>query len=213
MIREWMRDMRIRGAGLMIVLLLAVSGCLRELPDELPTEYEWKPLLAFPIGEADFGLKIPHGFDTLLLEIDTASGFPQWAALETIPLAGAIGFDFERVLGKRDEINMVLLRVNTYNGFPIELEIQAYLEDDGGEVLDSLFFPKMIMQRGVLQAGGRTVIATHTREEIIFDQERLDILLQAKKISFRGELNSVAYFPEYTFKVQLGAVLGIVTDL
>lgn len=205
--------MRIRGAGLMIVLLLAVQGCLKDLPETLPTEYEWKPLLAFPIGEADFGLKIPHGFDTLLLEMDTASGFPLWATKETIPLSGGIGFDFEKVLGKRDEINMVLLRVNTYNGFPIEVKIQAYLEDDGGEVLDSLFYPLMIMKRGELQAGGRTVIATHTQEEIIFDNERLDLLLKAKQITFKGELNSVSYFPEYTFKVQMGAVLGIVTDL
>lgn len=197
----------------MIVLLLAVQGCLKELPETLPTEYEWKPLLAFPIGEADFGLKIPHGFDTMLLKIDTASGFPLWATKESIPLAGSIGFDFEKVLGKRDEIDMVLLRVNTYNGFPIEVNIQAYLEDDGGEVLDSLFYPLMIMERGELQAGGRTVIATHTQEEVIFDDRRLDLLLQAKKITFKGEMNSVSYFPEYTFKVQMGAVLGIVTDL
>jgi hypothetical protein len=208
-----MRDVRIRGAGLMIVLLLAVPGCLKDLPDELPTEYEWKPLLAFPIGEADFGLKIPHGFDTLLLQIDTSSGFPLWVTLESIPLSGGIGFDFEKVLGKREEINTVLLRVNTYNGFPIEVEIQAYLEDDGGEMLDSLFMPKMIMKRGELQAGGRTVIATHTQEEIFFDNERLDLLLQAKQITFKGELNRVDYFPEYTFKVQLGAVLGIVSDI
>jgi hypothetical protein len=198
---------------LLAVLVLAVTGCLRDFPEALPTEYEWKPLLAVPIGEADFGLKIPHGFDTLLLRKDTVSGFPLWATLESIPLEGAIGFDFEKVLGKRDEINMVLLRVNAYNGFPTEVKIQAYLEDEGGEVIDSLFFPRMVMQRGELGAGGRTVVATHTQEEVVFDQERLDILLRAKKISFRGALQSVSYFPEYTFKVQLGAILGIETDL
>jgi hypothetical protein len=207
-----MRDLHIRTVGLMLLFLLTLQGCLKELPEELPTEYTWQPLLAFPIGEANFGLKIPHGFDTALLRVDTISGFPQWAMLESIPLSGGVDFDFEKVLGKREEIDMVLLRVNTYNGFPIEVEIQAYLEDDGGEVLDSLFFPKMIMQRGVLQGGGKTVEASHTQEEVIFGEERLDLLLQSKKITFKGELNSVSYFPEYTFKVQMGAVLGIVSD-
>jgi len=133
--------------------------------------------------------------------------------LESIPLSGGVDFDFERVLGKREEIDIVVLRVNTYNGFPIEVEIQAFLEDGGGEVLDSLFIPRMTMQRGVLQGGGKTVIATHTQEEVVFDEERLDLLLQSKRITFEGELNSVSYFPEYTFKVQMGAVLGIVSDL
>ncbi len=211
--RGKVRNIQFRIAGLMLLFVLAVPGCLKELPDELPTEYTWEPLFAFPIGEADFGLKIPHGFDTSLLRVDTASGFPRWAILESIPLAGGVDFDFERVLGKREEINMVLLRVNTYNGFPIEVEIQAYLEDGGGEVLDSLFDPRMIMQKGVLQGGGKTLQATHTQEEVIFDEERLDLLLQSKRITFKGELNSVPYFPEYTFKVQMGAVLGIVSDL
>src|SRR6056297_2690945 len=207
--RGRMRNIQFRIVGLMLLLLLVVPGCLKELPEEFPTEYTWEPLLAFPIGEADFGLKIPHGFDTTLLRADTASGFPRWAMLESIPLSGGVDFDFERVLGKREEIDIVVLRVNTYNGFPIEVEIQAFLEDGGGEVLDSLFIPRMTMQRGILQGGGKTVIATHTQEEVVFDEERLDLLLQSKRITFEGELNSVSYFPEYTFKVQMGAVLGI----
>ncbi len=196
----------------LIIFLLAGSSCIKELPDEFPDEYTWKPYLAFPIGEADFGLKIPHGFDTLLLEIDTASGFPYWASIDTIPMAGGVDFDFEKVLGKREEIKLVVLRVNTYNGFPIEVEMQAYLENAEGEVIDSLFDPKLIMDRGELQSGGRTVVTSHTQEEIVFDEERLDILLSTRMITFKGELNSVSYFPEYTFKVQLGALLGLESD-
>jgi hypothetical protein len=213
MTRNLKGKVRAWSAGFAMVVLLAATGCLRDFPETFPTEYKWKPLLAVPIGEADFGLKIPHGFDTLLLQVDTTSGFPLWATLETIPLEGAVAFDFQQVLGNRDEINMVLLRVNAYNGFPIEVEIQAYLEDEGGEVIDSLFFPNMVMKRGTLGAGGRTVSATHTQEEVVFDEERLDTLLRAKRISFRGAVRSVSYFPEYTFKVQLAAILGIETML
>ena len=199
--------------GWLIGLMLVSQSCIKDIPTELPTEYVWQPLLAFPIGESDFGLKIPHGFDTTLLHIDTLSGFPQWAILDKIPLAGSIEFDFEQVLGKRDEINMVLLRVNTYNGFPIEVAIQAYLEDAGGEVIDSLFNPKMILQRGELEDGGKTAKATHTQKEVIFQGERLDQLMETARISFKGEISSIKYFPQYTFKVQMGAILGIVSEI
>jgi hypothetical protein len=203
-----------QGLAVLVVLMLFLlpQGCLKDLPETLPTDYVWKPLFAFPIGEAEFGLKIPSGFDTRLLQTDTLTGFPRWTALEKIPMEGAVGFDFGRVLGNRDEINMAVLRLNAYNGFPVEVKIQAYLEDAFGNVLDSLFTPVMTIKRGKLSAGGETLQHAHTMEEVYFDQERLDLLLRVKWIVFRGELQNVIFFPQYTFSVQMGAVLGIITE-
>ncbi|MEX0982882.1 MAG: hypothetical protein WD577_07175 [Bacteroidales bacterium] len=223
----WRRVLRSIAAGLVLFIFHVPQGCLKDFPetvvetvaeifaetflDSFPTEYVWKPLFAFPIGENEFGLKIPSGFDLQLLEIDTLTGYSRYVSMETIPLEGSIGFDFEQVLGKRDEINFAVLRLNAYNGFPIEVEIQAYIEDGSGEVLDSLFYPKMIIDRG--DSGGGTIKQmAHTREEVFFDQERLDLLIQAKKITFRGELSNVRFFPQYTFRVQIGAVLGVIKD-
>ncbi len=197
---------------LYIFVLLIPGGCVKDFPKEISLNYEWKPTFAFPIGAADFGLKIPYGFDPVLLETDPLTGFPYWSFLETIPMSGGIDFDFEQVLGTRDEINYVILQVNAYNGFPIEIEIQAYLESASGEVMDSLFIPKMILERGELEAGGGTRLETHTQREIQFDHDRLDLLLEAKKITFTGELKTVSYFPEYSFTVQLGAILGIISE-
>jgi len=207
-------------AGLALLILSVTKGCFNDyledfpetLLDSFPTEYAWQPLFVFPIGENEFGLKIPNGFDTQLLEIDTATGYSQWVSMETIPLEGDVGFDFEQVLGKREEINFAILRMNAYNGFPIQVEIQAYIEDGFGKVLDSLFHPKMIMERGILSGGGIVDHMTLTREEVFFDKERLDLLMEAKKITFRGELKKVTFFPEYSFRVQIGAVLGVVKD-
>ncbi len=199
-------------AGLVLFLLSFPQGCMKEFPETFPTAYEWKPLFAFPVGEAEFGLTIPYGFDTLLLETDTLTGYPEWVSMEKIPLAGGIGFDFEQVLGNRDEINFAILRLNAYNGFPSEVEIQAYIEDGSGGVLDSLFHPKMIMERGQLSGGGSTKQEAHTQEEVYFDQERLDLLMEAKRITFRGELRNVMFFPQYSFRVQIGAVVGVVTE-
>ena len=193
-------------------MLLFLQSCIKDFPDTFPTEYDWKPTLAFPIGETDFGLTIPHGFDTMLMYVDSVSGFPNFSLLEKIPLYGGIAFDFEEVLGRRDEIDLVVLRFNTYNGFPIEVEIQAYLEDNEGTVLDSFFVPRMIMARGELLACGETATQVHSQREVLFDADRLDVLMDAKRITFRGELNSVDCFPSYTFKVQLGIVIGIISN-
>lgn len=199
-------------AGLALFLFALPQGCLKQFPDTFPTEYEWQPMFAFPIGETAFGMKIPYGFDTLLLQTDTLTGYPQWVSLDKIPMAGGVGFDFNQVLGNRDEINFAILRLNAYNGFPTQVEIQAYIEDESGAVLDSLFDPKMIIERARTSAGGKTDQVAHTLEEVYFDQERLDLLMEAKWISFRGELNNVMFFPQYTFSVQIGAILGITTE-
>jgi hypothetical protein len=199
-------------AGLALFLLALPQGCLKQFPDTFPTEYAWEPLFAFPIGETEFGMKIPYGFDTLLLETDTLTGYPHWVSMDNIPMAGGVGFDFNQVLGNRDEINFAILRLNAYNGFPTNVEIQAYIEDEAGVVLDSLFDPKMVIERGRLAAGGKTEQVAHTLEEVYFDKERLDLLMEAKRITFRGELKNVMFFPQYTFSVQIGAVLGITTE-
>ncbi len=196
-----------------LLLIISATGCYKDFPAVFPKEYAWEPVLAFPIGEADFGLKIPHGFDTLLLELDPVTGIPFWDLLEKIPLSGSIGFDFEEVLGKRDEIDTAILRVNTYNGFPIEVIVQAYLKDANGEIIDSLFDPLLVMKRGEFEGGGKTLLYVHTQREVSFDADRLDVLEKAKEITFHGQLTKVAYFPEYAFKVQLGAILGIVSEL
>ncbi|MFC2089696.1 hypothetical protein ACFLT1_02885 [Bacteroidota bacterium] len=207
------KRIRSRLSPFLVVLLLALPGCFDDFPTSFPKEYTWEPVLAFPIGEADFGLKIPHGFDTLLLELDPLTGIPYWDLLEKIPLSGSIGFDFQEVLGKREEIDTATLRVNTYNGFPIEIIVQAYLIDEQGQVLDSLFNPKLVMERGELAAGGRTRTYAHTQREISFNSSRLDTLELVKKITFHGQLTKVSYFPEYSFRIQLGAILGIVSEL
>lgn len=199
-------------AGFVLFLLAVPQGCLKQFPETFPTEYEWKPLFAFPIGETEFGLTIPYGFDTLLMETDTLTGFPQWTSMEKIPLAGGVGFDFEQVLGNRDEINFAILQLNAYNGFPSEVEIQAYIEDGSGGVLDSLFHPKMVIGRGQHSGGGMTKQKSHTLKEVYFDKERLDLLMEAKRITFRGEISSVKYFPQFTFSVQIGAVVGVIKE-
>ena len=202
----------IRPAFLALFMILVISAgqsCLKEIPETFPSEYEWKPALAFPIGEAEFGLGIPYGFDTLLLQVDEITGRQYLSELEQIPLSGKIDFDFSEVLGIREELDFVKLRVNTYNGFPTEVELQAYLLDAGGTVLDSLFTPLLRMDRGEVGGGGQPLSSAHNKVDILIDSEKLDLLMQAKQISFEGLVNNIFFFASYSFRIQLAAVAGI----
>ncbi len=213
MISKWKnRSLRYLRDLVLGAILLLQGSCIGDFNGQLPSEYEWSPLLAFPIGWAEFGLDVGEGFDTLLTQIDSL-GFPYWASLPAIPFSGNILFDFEEVLGEREEVQTVQLRVNAYNGFPVEIKAQAYLLDSRGVVLDSLFDPVLSLERGELSGGGETVAYAVTQQDILFEGSRLDLLVATREIAFKGEIGNVAYFPEFTFEVQLGAILGVVTSI
>ncbi|MDA3823326.1 MAG: hypothetical protein PF450_12055 [Bacteroidales bacterium] len=202
-----------RFIGVISIFLILFQSCIKDFPSQVNTDYVWEPVLAFPIGEADFGLRIPHGFDTLLLELDPITGYPYWDFLDSVKLRGSIEFDFNEVLGDREEINYGTLRFNAYNGFPIEIEIQAYLIDVYGNIIDSLFNPTMILARGKQSGGGETEEAVLTQRDIYFDALRLDILQESTKITFKGEVKTIPFFDKYSFRVQLAAKLGMSTQL
>ena len=202
-------EAKIRSAGLCLAFFILSQSCVKEIPSTFPSDYTWQPGIAFPIGEADFGLKVPYGFDTTLLDLDRVTGFPIWSGLEKIPMSGTLKLDFSEILGNREELEYVNLRVNGYNGFPAIVEIQAYLLDGGENILDSLFMPKLLMERAQLEGGGKTSEVSETSVDIYFDSERLDKLLEVKEINFQGTLENVFFFPEYTFKIQMAAVVGL----
>lgn len=197
---------------LFLVLLMSGTGCYKELPEEFPTRYEWKPFLAFPIGEVDFGLVIPHGFDTAYLLQRDSLNVPLWRRLDTIPMAGGIAFDFNQVLGDRDEVDTAIFRVNAYNGFPTDIEIKGYILDENEQILDSLFNPFMLLKKAVLSSSGTTEEYVHTQENVYFGKERLDLLQDAKYIHFEGVMSPTFSFDQLRFKIQMGAVLGVVSE-
>lgn len=206
--RSWSAGMK----TMVLAIILSVSSCFNQFPDTLPDDYTWKPVMAFPIGSADFGLIIPHGFDTALLHIDPETLRPYWNEYDSIPLNGGMNFDFEEILGKREEIELALIRFNVYNGFPEEIRIQVYLHDKYGNVLDSLFDTKMEMARCQFSKIDNSVIPVLTQKDVYLDADGLDLLTQTREFIFRGNIVTMPYFPSYSFTVQLAAELGIITE-
>lgn len=201
-----------RGVILLLVVWMAKS-CLKDIPSETPAGFVYDPAFALPVGEVEFGLKVPFGFDTTLLQTDPLTQFPYWSEIPSIPISGEVEVDFESLIGAREHVKTVLLRFNTYNGFPTEIMMQGYLKNSAGNDIDSLFDPSLVLERGTVKGGGLTDEFAYKQSEILFDEERIDLLYQTKVISFLGNVKTVEFFPEYTFRVQLGVVLGITYDI
>lgn len=197
----------VTGTIIGLVLLLCFSSCLKEFPDSFPDEYEWKADIAFPIGHTTLGLKAENGFDSSLLEIDTLTGHSFWAQLPDIDIEGSFHFDFEEVLSKLDGIEVVRLRINMYNGFPVDFNMQAYMLDEHDEIIDSLFIPELTLKRGSVSAGGKTRTPSLTTRDVVFEGEGIYNLSAVRKIFISARIPTVPYFPEYSFSVQMGSVI------
>ena len=112
---------------------------MKDKPEALPENIDWNPQLAIPLGEEEFGLNSDSGFDSLLLEEDTVSGFPLWMDQSEVVMTGVFDFDPSTISDNLDKLNRILFRVNSSNQFPHTMYSQAYFRDGGGTYIDSLF--------------------------------------------------------------------------
>lgn len=189
-----------------------MTSCIKEFPETFPTEYEWKPEIALPLGNIELGLKEKFGYDSLLLETDTITGHSKWAELPEITIQGSFDYNFSEVLRGLEGIEKVILRVNVFNGFPMEFDIQSHLIDSQDRIVDSLFNPVLQVKRGSISGGGKTETPSFISRDIVFEGEEIFELHQVREVSISATIPTLPYFPEYSFRVQLGAVIIYRTD-
>ena len=199
-----------------IVILLVVVSCLKDTPETFPYTFEWDPEVAFPLGDATFGMDAVSGFDTLLLELDSITGYPEWVYLTEIPIRGYISFDITTITENISNINRLLFRVNAFNRFPEEVILQAYFSD-GINYLDSLFVEEpLIVASGTVEGNGETINPTHARKDALFTKERIDKLKGASDIIFQAIIRNatldttlIPYYPTYILETQIGAMADL----
>lgn len=194
-----------------ITSLILVS-CMKDFPETFPTEYVWKPEIAVPLGNIELGLREKFGYDSLLLLIDTISGHSKWADLPEITIQGSFDYNFAEVLRGLEGIEKVILRVNIFNGFPVEFDMQSYLLDSREVIVDSLFNPVLPVKRGSISGGGKTETPSLNSRDIVFEGEEIYELHQVREVNISATIPTLPYFPEYSFRVQLGAVIKYRTD-
>ena len=122
-----------------LFVVLMITSCLKDAPEELPDRIEWDPAIAIPLGDDRFGMNDVSGFDTTKLDLDTVTGLPEWVDEVLIEMERTLEFGLSSIQDNLDQINGVLFRVSCQNGFPDEIFAQAYFEDDTENVIDSMF--------------------------------------------------------------------------
>ncbi len=91
-----------------------------------------------------------------------------------------------------DNLESMTFKINTDNGFPLDVNIQIYFADSLYNKLDSLMSDNSnLLNSGVINpATGVVVSPTHTTSTITFNQARLPHLKYAKFLILKGTLNS-----------------------
>jgi len=205
--------------GSICILLLIAASCMKDRPEELPQNLVWNPELAFPLSKDTFGLNAESGFDTSLLELDTLTGLPEWFQEDTIYLEGFMDFGISSLLNNLENINSILLRVNIYNEFPHEVYSQAYFVDDAMNYIDSIFHegPETTGPGQVDKDG--TTNPAHSRQDAVFDQERVLALGNATSVFFRAgffisdvDTSLIPYYRYFEYIVDMGAMVDLITE-
>ncbi|MCK5134496.1 MAG: hypothetical protein KAR19_01815 [Bacteroidales bacterium] len=205
--------------ALTAMILLAVS-CLKDMPESLPETLVWNPDVAFPFGEESFGLNWESGFDTLLLELDSITGLPEWIEALEVIIEGYMDFDLSAISENLDHLNRILFRVNIYNGFPNDVLAQAYFLDAGRNVIDSMLFDgAMPVPPGLVVDDGKIIQPSHARQDAVFDRDQIEPLQDATEILFRATILNpevdtalIPYYPSYLIDVNIGAMLDLTLE-
>ena len=116
-----------------------------------------------------------------------------------------------------DEIDEVLIRLYTENGFPMDVATQIYFEDSStNSVLDSLITSDiLILPSAALDGNGKVTTPNPNTTDILISKDRISMLEQANRIRIKAYFNTpfdsngstqpdVKFYEEYNVLLQLG---------
>jgi len=206
-------------AALTVMMLIAVS-CLKDMPESLPETLVWNPDVAIPLSEESFGLNWESGFDTLLLELDSITGLPEWIEELEVVIERYMDFDLSAISENLDHLNRILFRVNLYNGFPNDVLAQAFFLDPGRNVIDSMFSEGAIpVPPGTIVDDGEIIQPSHVIEDAMFNRERIEPLQYVTEMLFRATILNpkvdtalIPFYPSYLIDVEIGAMLDLTLE-
>ncbi len=178
---------------------------------------------ANPGGETDNFLQ-----DTSGLSVDVEARIPLDLKIEDVVLADTFEFSpFEDIsdIGPED-INSMTLTLDTENGLPLELDVQAYFMDSNYVILDSLFDDtnRSILSSGELDGSGKVIARTPGSSTVSLTQLQIENIWDAQNLLFKawvettndamGAARDVKFYSEYSlyFKIGAGAEVSLRSD-
>lgn len=187
------------------------SSCLNDLPETISSEIEMNTTLAFPIGEASLGLDEISGFDDSLLDTNSF-GDPYWTLFEVVDLSYSMPFDLGDIYQTSEEIVELTFRLNIYNGFPANVRVQLYFQDEYFFFADSLFHTgPVFLDKAKANSSGKILSRTYEKKDIALSPERIEKLQWVNTVrvyvvfSTNGiDPDLVEFYDEYSVDVQMG---------
>ena len=212
--------MRISSLISLLLILAGISSCMKDKPEDFPDKVIWDPELAFPIGMEQYGMNAESGFDTTKFEEDPSTGLPLWVNEVAVLMEGSIYFDLSNLDSHIDSVDWIMFRLGIYNGFPNEVMTQAYFLDASSSVLDSMFSEgPLAVPAGTPISGGESIDPSYTRNDAMFNRERLASLENTREILFRAlflnqdiDTNLVPYYPNYEIDVEIGMMTKLTIE-
>ena len=199
---------------LIFILIIVLSfSCIKDAPSDFDNpDSNWNPSFSFPGGYASLAMDEVSGFDTLLLLIDSLTGYPFWVEEVDIPMTFSMPFSMQELNSYSDEIVSIMFRLNTSNGFPAQAAGQIYFQDINFVTIDSLFVDgALILNPGTPVNNGETVSPSKSQTDVIIYQERINELDAVQNILIVGSINNlnldttlIDYYPNYNLDLQLG---------
>ncbi len=111
-----------------------------------------------------------------------------------------------------DKVNGGYFNVMAENGFPFQARIQAYLKDESGIVLDSIFAPgQNTIPAGLTDAQNKVLSSTKSNLKIDIDPSKIEALKKAKRIEIKTYLimpnnaEWITLYEQYKFKINIVA--------
>jgi hypothetical protein len=205
-----MKKQRLQFFGILSIFFF--SSCLNDLPESISSDVEVNTSLAFPIGETSLELNEISGFNEDLLQINPLTNKPYWVEYEEIPLVYSMSFEVGDIYQSAEEIVQLVFRLNIYNEFPSDVEIQLYFFDSNGFMQDVLFQNGPLeLKAAKVDENGTVLSKTHEKKDIVFESGRIQNLQLVNTLtvsvvfSTKGiDENLVQYYQNYHVDIQIG---------
>lgn len=128
-------------------------------------------------------------------------------------LESVTGIDFTN-LKQLDNVNYGNFIINAKNGYPFDVQLQAYLLDANNTVVDSLFsLNNNTIKRGTIDANNNVLAVNKEKLMIPFDNGKLQNIKKSKSVKIKARMQMPPNPPEITIKEHYEIDIDIILDV
>lgn len=156
--------------------------------------------------------------DTSKFKVDLEVEFPLHGTAIGFTMVDTVPFEFDEAV---ENIEWILLRTYNNNGFPLEVDLQAYFVDTNYVLLDSLFKIKPVLASGFIDNTGKVIAPKSSSQDCKFYKPQLTKLEKARFIVIHAIANTaknsngvqipVKIYADYKLDVKIGAQVQLST--